>query len=464
MNQDLVRYRRAMSEWNEEREKLCHSVQHLQQDNSRLQELLELKEREFQDELKRTKEMSSLKTSVQSQTDQVEIIPDQSDETLHLTLEKLQRTLNQVVHDLYLRDEEIDLLKEEKDCLSLRLEETTATVSHSRAEFIRCEKAWKITHNNLQEKFRKKLAEKEQSWETREKELEGERKCLEELCRKASEGNEEREKLCHSVQHLQQDNNRLQELLELKEREFQDELKRTKEMSSLIEQVEIIPAQSIEILQLKLENQKSVVLQNDLQMALNKVTHQLYLRDEEVHLLEQEKDRLSLDLQEKFTEELAEKVQSWETREKELEGERKHLEELCLKANTKRRALVSRNKWVKAGLKKTATKKKTTVKKTNETRRGENANPEHSVGVNETTDKLPGVEAEILHSEQTEPNDLQENFREELTEVCQARANQTEEREKDVQDIRLKEESKKGRFGFLFKTPKTKEEKEEKLT
>lgn len=198
-----------------ERENFCHRVHNCKLRISRLEGLLEIRERQFKDEYKKiiTKhesEISSLKKTLeQFQVQRVDIIPhqskqeyedmaaqlkaekqklsEQSDQILKLTLQnqnsfilqnELQRKVIHVEQQLHQRDKEILDIRKEKDGLAQRLTEATNNLWSNGAEFLQSDKLWQRKYKVLQEKFRKEIAEKELSWETRVKQVEEEKKNL----------------------------------------------------------------------------------------------------------------------------------------------------------------------------------------------------------------------------------------------------------------------------------------------
>ncbi|XP_044072616.1 golgin subfamily A member 6-like protein 22 isoform X3 [Siniperca chuatsi] len=101
-------------------------------------------------------------------------LSEQTDQTFKATLE----SQSSVMQQLYQSNKEMLDLRKEKEGLSERLTEASNQLLSQESKFLQSDKAWQSKHDDLQEKFRKELSEREQSWEVRLKQMEEEKKLL----------------------------------------------------------------------------------------------------------------------------------------------------------------------------------------------------------------------------------------------------------------------------------------------
>ncbi|XP_010749258.3 stress response protein NST1 [Larimichthys crocea] len=202
---------------------------------------------------------------------------------------------------------------------------------------------------------------------------------VDELARQRSDLLINRTKLCKTLHNYKWQINRLEGLLEIREKEFKTEFKKSYEtissfeaqVSSLqkqlqsknkeIDQIQLLRKQENDLMTAKLESEKqkvqeSAVLQNDLQQKLKMMEQQLLQKDKEIldlqsnnHDLSHKLTEVSAEfqsdsawqtkynaLQEKFTEEMAAKQQSCEATKEQLVEERKKVEELQLQMKSEK--------------------------------------------------------------------------------------------------------------------------------
>lgn len=133
---------------------------------------------------------------------------------LHNQLQRM--AVNRYNQQVLERDQELQSLREENDCLSLSLQETTENLRNQKADCLQSENDLQLRYVNLQEKLQQELDESEQVWGTRLRELQ------EELSKKEEE----------------------EELRQKREQEDQDDLHQ--KLAGLTDKMEIITKKLLE--------------------------------------------------------------------------------------------------------------------------------------------------------------------------------------------------------------------------
>lgn len=187
--------------------KLSYLLEHLESEIRRLEELLKLRETEFEDVYKESYDtIVSLETQISSleeQLDRTQHLSKQEKDEMAARLESekeklqesafllqndLQQKLDQMEQQLHQRDNEVLVLQKDNDDLSHRLTEATADAQKliettnelrsCRIELIQCHKCWREDRKALEEKFRGELIQKQQECEKTLQLLEEEKKNL----------------------------------------------------------------------------------------------------------------------------------------------------------------------------------------------------------------------------------------------------------------------------------------------
>lgn len=423
---------------------------------------------------------------------------------------KLQLKVNQFNQQLREKEEELLNLKQDNSRLSLSLRETSENLQSYKTEFVQSEKNWQLKYKDLQESLREELAAREKSSVNLEAEKgkvsdqhdDNHKNALlqNELQMKVNQYKQELQEKDEELLNLRKDNDSLSQSLHeatehldshktlflrnedswhSKFRELQEKLEKAvagkKKIAVTLEaERKKVSEQNNEKIQLKEDNQKITLLQNDLQMKVKWYSQQLREKDEELLHIREDNQRLSWRLQEttenmqsqevKFLEskdnwqlkynELQEKlIQELAEKDKmatSLEAERQKVSEhndmnVKLKADNQKTAMLKNDLQIKVNQ---CTWHLQQKEKELKTLRDENDHLAQSL--QELLENLQSYETEFLQSEenwQLKFDDLQEKLREELAEKEKMAASLEAERQKvaeqNDENIQLKVDNQK---------------------